>query len=188
LINDMNSLIDHALFDSSALNRSVIQHRSGLAALVRPFTITAAIGAAAVGGVFVAFSTFVMKALKQLPDAQGLAAMQSINKAAPSPAFMGLLFGTAAVCVGLAVRAFRLLAEPGSKWALAASALYLAGIVLTAAYHVPLNDALARLDPASVGSVSSWHAYLAHWTAWNHVRALTSLSAAVAFVLAALAD
>jgi uncharacterized membrane protein len=32
-----------------------------------------------VGGIFFAFSAFVMKALDRLPPAQGIAAMQSIN-------------------------------------------------------------------------------------------------------------
>ena len=38
--------------------------------------VAAALGAATIGGVFFAFSTFVMKALGQLPPTQGVAAMQ----------------------------------------------------------------------------------------------------------------
>jgi len=57
----------------------------------------AAVGAGLSAGVFFAFSTFVMKALGRLPDTEGISAMQAINKAAPTPAFMAALFGTAAV-------------------------------------------------------------------------------------------
>ena len=55
------------------------------------------------GGVFFAFSSFVMPALQRLPDAQGIAAMQSINVTAVRPPFMAVLFGTAALCLVLIV-------------------------------------------------------------------------------------
>src|SRR5262245_56483306 len=58
----------------------------------RTLTVIAALGAALSAGVFFAFSTFVMQALRRLPDEQGLAAMQAINKAAPTPLFMLALF------------------------------------------------------------------------------------------------
>jgi len=45
-------------------------------------TLVAALGAGLNGGVFFAFSTFVMPALSRLPASQGIAAMQSINVAA----------------------------------------------------------------------------------------------------------
>ena len=63
------------------------------------------------------------------------------------------------------------------------SALYLAGIVLTIVYHVPHNDSLALVDPNAAGAAAEWARYLSQWTAWNHVRTLTSLLAAVAFTL-----
>ena len=50
---------------------------------------------------FFAFSSFVMPALRKLPSADGISAMQSINKQAPTPVFMTLLFGTAALSAGL---------------------------------------------------------------------------------------
>jgi len=40
---------------------------------------TALLGSALVGGIFFAFSSFVMKALARVPSAEGIAAMQSIN-------------------------------------------------------------------------------------------------------------
>jgi hypothetical protein len=42
-------------------------------------TLVSVLGCGLIGGVFFAFSTFVMKALASLPPAQGIAAMQSIN-------------------------------------------------------------------------------------------------------------
>jgi uncharacterized membrane protein len=42
-------------------------------------TVVAALGCGLNAGVFLAFSSFVMKALARLQPAQGIAAMQSIN-------------------------------------------------------------------------------------------------------------
>jgi hypothetical protein len=58
-------------------------------------TVVAALGCGLNAGVFFAFSSFVMKALVRLQSAQGIAAMQSINLMAVTPAFMAALFGTA---------------------------------------------------------------------------------------------
>jgi len=66
-------------------------------------TLCAAIGYGTMGGVFFAFSAFVMKALRRLPTATGVAAMQSINVVALTPLFMSSLFGTAAICLTVAV-------------------------------------------------------------------------------------
>ena len=64
-------------------------------------TLVTALGCGLNAGVFFAFSAFVMPALNRLPAAQGIAAMQSINKLAVTPAFMAVLFGTAVACLGL---------------------------------------------------------------------------------------
>ncbi len=65
-----------------------------------------ALGCGLLAGVFFAFSAFVMPALRRLPAAQGIAAMQSINRLAVTPALMTALFGTAVACVGLAAWAY----------------------------------------------------------------------------------
>ena len=150
---------------------------------IRTIALGTSIGAAVSGGVLFAFSTFVMKALGRLPSPQAISAMQSINKFAPNPLFMTVLFGTAAACVPLSVSAVRNLDDPSSKYVLIGCALYIAGIVLTAAYHVPHNDALARIDPAAAGSARSWSTYLHNWTAWNHVRTATSIGGAIALAV-----
>lgn len=67
-----------------------------MSALALGLTTLCALGAAATAGVFFTFSNFTMMGLKRLSPAQGMAAMQAINAAAPSPLFMLLLFGTGA--------------------------------------------------------------------------------------------
>lgn len=153
----------------------------------RSLTFLAAIGTAAMGGVFFAFSSFVMAGLARLPAAEGLAAMQSINITAVRPAFMTGLFGTAALCLALAVRAGTTWGDRRAALLLAGSLLYLLGAIgLTAGYHVPLNDALAKLDPHSAGAAGHWTHYVESWTRWNHLRAASSLAAAAAFTAALL--
>ena len=145
--------------------------------------VAAAVGAGAAGGVFLAFSTFVMRALDRLPPSQSVASMQAINKSAPNPLFMTCLFGTAAASVALIVHGLRN-GEPDAKYLVVGGGVYLAGIVLTIVYHVPHNDALAMVDANGADAENAWSRYCGPWTAWNHVRTLTSLGAAAAYCMA----
>jgi uncharacterized membrane protein len=85
------------------------------------------LGCGLMGGVFFAFSAFVMNALANLATAQGIAAMQSINRSAIRPTFMIALFGTALTCAAVGVRSVIAWGQPGAAWALAGATLYLAG-------------------------------------------------------------
>jgi uncharacterized membrane protein len=148
-------------------------------------TLFAALGCALMAGVFFAFSAFVMKALARLPAEQGVAAMQAINVAAVTFAFMVTLFGTAVACGALAVRALLAWEERFAPYLLAGAALYLVGaILLTIVYHVPRNNALAKVEPHGAAAEGHWGRYLPGWTAWNHVRAASSLAAAATLTLA----
>jgi uncharacterized membrane protein len=49
---------------------------------------------------------------------------------------------------------------------------------------VPLNDALAAVDPASPEGARRWTGYLVTRTNWNRVRTAGALVAAMAFYLA----
>ncbi len=139
----------------------------------------AALGCGLIAGVFFAFSSFVMPALARLPVPQGVAAMQSINVVVLNPWFMGVFLGTALSCLVLALSAARGWAEAGAGYRLAACALYLLGTIgITLLCNVPLNDALGRLEPHSAEAARAWPAYVASWTAWNHVRGLAALLAA----------
>jgi uncharacterized membrane protein len=148
-------------------------------------TLLAAVGTGLMGGVFFAFSSFVMKALASLPQPQGMVAMRSINITAVNPLFMAALFGSAAVCGLLALCSLASWPQRGAWPLLIGSLLYLIGAFLTTVlFNVPLNDALARADPASVAGARLWARYLATWSAWNHVRAASSILASAAFAFA----
>ncbi len=148
---------------------------------------SAALGSALMAGVFYAFSTFVMGALSRLPSTQGIAAMQSINIVVINPWFMAVFLGTAGLGVALATAGLLRGATPGGVECLAGSALYLGGVIAVTMWaNVPLNDALARVDPTTTEAASLWTRYLHDWTFWNHVRAGAGLLAAAAWVVAML--
>lgn len=145
---------------------------------LRGATVLAAVGCAGVGGVFLAFSSFVMRGLEQLPASQGIAAMQSINVAAVRPVFMTALFGTALLCLYVGIEAVRTWSEGGRAFALVGACVYVGGaVVLTMVHHVPLNDSLAGLDPTTSQAPAEWAEYLRRWTTGNHVRTVAGLAA-----------
>jgi uncharacterized membrane protein len=153
--------------------------------LLIALTLLAALGCATMAGVFFAFSAFVMKALARLPAAQGVAAMQAINVAAVTPTFMVALFGTAVACGALVLFALFAWDERFAPYLLVGGALYLVGtILLTITYHVPRNEALARVEPHCADAENHWTRYHSGWTAWNHVRAAAALAAAATFTTA----
>jgi uncharacterized membrane protein len=159
-----------------------------MSGLLTALTIVAALGAALNGGVFFAFSTFVMSGLARLRPAEGIAAMQAMNVTAVASLLMPALFGTALLCAALGVWAVAELGEPHGVWLLAGSAIYIAGApVMTMLFHVPRNDALARVEPGAAGAAEHWLGYLASWTAGNHVRTVSGLAAAAAFMVALVA-
>jgi uncharacterized membrane protein len=148
-------------------------------------TLVAALSTGLMAGVFFAFSTFVMKALARLPIPQGIQAMQSINVTAINPVLMAALFGSTAVCVLLAVYSLLQWPQPAAFYLLLGSLLFLVGSFLTTAlFNVPLNNALARVDPGSVDGAGLWARYLTSWPAWNHVRTVSSLLASAAYTFA----
>jgi uncharacterized membrane protein len=142
-------------------------------------TLLLCLGAGLVGGVFFAFSTFVMKALAQLPAGQGVAAMQRINVVVLQPLFLGAFVGTALLAAAGVVLAALDWGAPTSVLLLAAGGLYLAGsFLVTVAFNVPRNERLAGLDPASPQTAEAWRVYLREWTRWNHVRTVASIASA----------
>ena len=147
-------------------------------------TLLSALGCGLMGGVFFAFSAFVMRALARLPPAQGIAAMHSINVVAITPLFMVALFGTAAACVLVAASSLATWQRPGAAYVLVGSLLYLVGTILvTIVFNVPRNDALAAVDPASADGARLWADYVTTWTAWNHVRAASALAASASLTI-----
>ena len=74
--------------------------------MLTALALLACIGAGTIGGVFFAFSTFVMRALLQLPASHGVAAMQRINVVVLNPLFLGVFVSTVAFGAGCVIVSF----------------------------------------------------------------------------------
>ncbi|MBD2465273.1 DUF1772 domain-containing protein [Oscillatoria sp. FACHB-1407] len=144
-----------------------------------------ALGCGLIAGVFFAFSTFVMKALAQQPPAQGIAAMQAINITVINPWFMTAFLGTSVVCLILMISSLLRWQQPGAAYLLVSALFYLVGCFgVTMVFNVPLNDALANVNPDTSEGATLWARYLTYWTFWNHVRAIAAFITAVLFTMA----
>jgi uncharacterized membrane protein len=144
-----------------------------------------AVGCGVLAGVYFAFSTFVMASLARIAPAAGAAAMNAINVEIVRSLFMPLFLGTTLTGAALAVLAFFRWGEPGAIAMLAGGGIYVLGMfIVTMIFNVPLNNALAAVDPASAQAAELWARYLRDWTFWNHVRSISSTGACVLFVAA----
>ena len=147
-------------------------------------TAAACVGAAVNAGVFLAFSFFVMPAVQDLPDAQGITAMQALNRIAVAP-FTLVGLGTAVLCLVVMVRGFRTWTAAGGRWMVVGAVVYLlAAIMLTFAANVPMSYTIDTLDPASADAQARWVDLSTQWVWSNHLRALGTLVAAAALATA----
>jgi uncharacterized membrane protein len=144
-----------------------------------------AVGCGLMAGLFFAFSVAVMPALRRLPPSDGVAAMQAINRAILNPLFLFVFVATALVAGALALTTAWTWDQGAPGLRLAAGLIYVFGVfVLTAAYHVPRNDALDALDPRAETAAARWTSYLGEWVPWNHVRTGASIASLVLLVTA----
>jgi uncharacterized membrane protein len=140
--------------------------------------VAGAIGSGVLGGVFFAFSSFVMGALARRPDDEGLAAMQAINVVVLNPGFFAFFFGNAGVGAALVVMGIARWGSASATLGIVGGLLYVVGTFgVTAACNVPRNNAIAGLDPADPASREAWRTYLREWTLWNHVRSAAGILA-----------
>lgn len=154
---------------------------------VQLLTVVGVLGTALNAGIFYAFSSFVMPGFGRLSAERGVAAMQSVNITAVRAPFMAVLLGTALVGVVLIVCALSSIGSRHCLFLLVGAVLYLVSpIVLTIVLHVPLNDALAMLDPTAEGAAEQWADYQSSWNAWNHLRWISPLVASALFTTALL--
>jgi uncharacterized membrane protein len=141
-----------------------------------------ALGCGLLGGLYFAFSAFIMRAFERIGPARGVAAMNSINTEILRSAFMPFFFGTTLGAAMLAVAGALRATEPAGLCMLVGGIVYVAGMfIVTMVRNVPLNNLLAASGDADA---ALWTRYLASWTRWNHVRTLTSIAASALFIAA----
>lgn len=134
---------------------------------------------AIVGGVFLAFSDFIMRSLAH---ADGIEAMQVINREVFRWVFMALFLGMAAGSLFVTGYAAMVLDGPIRMTLVAAGLVYLIGcFAVTVFFNVPMNEALAGMEPSGETARAYWQGtYLPRWTFWNTVRTIAcALSSAL---------
>jgi uncharacterized membrane protein len=144
----------------------------------------ALLGSAVVGGVFFAFSSFVMKALARVPSPEGIAAMQSINVVVINPSFLVAFMGTAllSVCVVALVLVSR--SHPSMMFFVTGATFYFVGTFLVTIFgNVPLNNRLASVQAIDPDATVLWMDYLKRWTTWNHIRTGAAMVAALLYTV-----
>ncbi|WP_321339997.1 anthrone oxygenase family protein [Breoghania sp.] len=136
---------------------------------------------AAVGGAFLTFSDFVMRSLSRTGGVGGVEAMQVINREVFRWAFMTLFLGMTGLSAIIFGYAWFSIEGPAATLMLWAAGVYLVGcFVVTAAFNVPMNEALAGMDLSADGTLAYWQTtYVPRWTFFNTVRTVASLVSAV---------
>ncbi len=141
---------------------------------------------ALVGGIFLAFSDFIMRSLDRAHSPAGIEVMQVINREVFKYVFMTLFLGMAAVSLVIIGYTYAYLAGPAATLIMLAAGLYLVGVFgVTLLFNVPLNNLLKDMDYTSDEALDFWKTrYLPNWTFWNSVRTFASVLAASCYLFA----
>jgi len=137
---------------------------------------------ALVGGVFLAFSDFIMRALAMTSGHGGVEAMQVINREVFRWVFMALFLGLAVVSLVIAAYgAFALTGTAGTLIMLAGLCYLIGCFGVTVFFNVPMNEALAGMEMTGANTRDYWfQTYVPRWTFWNSVRTMAcAVSAAL---------
>lgn len=146
-----------------------------------------ALWSAVIGGVFSAFSEFIMAALLRTEPAGGIESMQHINRTVIRTQFVAgiLLIAPASILFAL----YGLTVFEGAALAalIAAPLVYVPSVFLmTIIGNVPMNNRLDRLDHTSPDARAYWTRYGRDWTRLNHVRTLGSVATSAIYMAAAV--
>ena len=133
-----------------------------------------------VGGVFLAFSDFIMRALAKTSGHGGVEAMQTINREVFRWVFMTLFFGLAVVSLVIAAYSALALTGPAGTLIMLAGLFYLVGCFgVTVFFNVPMNNVLDGMEAMDANTRDYWfHVYVPRWTFWNSVRTVACAASA----------
>ena len=140
-----------------------------------PLSLLALMLTGAIFGFFYAWACSTMWGLDTLPPEVAIAAMQGMNGSVRNAVFAPAFFGTGPMLLLAAAVCWREGAAGAAQLMALAGVVYLvAGMGLTIAVNVPMNQALALMDPAAPDAAAVWAAYSRPWQWWNVVRTVAS--------------
>jgi len=151
------------------------------------FCLFLALWSAVIGGVFSAFSEFIMAGLLRAKPAGGIESMQHINRTVIKTQFVAGIILISVFSALFAFYAFAVFDGYGLAILILAPIVYVPSVfVMTVAGNVPMNNKLERLDHTSDEAKVYWIEYCRDWTRLNHVRALGSIITACLYISAAV--
>jgi len=141
---------------------------------------------ALVGGVFLAFSDFIMRSLSLTDGIGGVQAMQIINREVFRWVFMALFLGLAVISLAIVGYGAVNRDHPAGILILVAGSVYLVGCFgVTVFFNSPMNEPLAGMALSEDATRAYWtDIYLPRWTFWNTVRTLACGTSATLLLFA----
>ena len=137
-----------------------------------------------IGGVYFAFSFFVMQSLNKVSHPEAIRTMNSINSVILKSPFMFLFFFSSFIAFIIFLEnliLYKLISNKGF-----ASIVFLIGMSLcTATKNVPLNNKLADFDlnDSTSNPEIEWNDYYKNWIKWNHVRTTSCFTSMVLLLI-----
>lgn len=143
------------------------------------------IAVAFVGGAFLAFSDFIMRALSRAGGTGGVDSMQSINREVFRWVFMTLFLGLVPIFLLIGGYGGLIVGQTAGLLLALSALIYVVGCFgVTALCNVPMNTALAGMDVSEAETQDYWRrTYLPRWTFWNAVRTIACAISAFLLLL-----
>ncbi|MDF1809482.1 MAG: DUF1772 domain-containing protein [Phycisphaerales bacterium] len=151
---------------------------------------TAILVTGVVGGIFFAFSDFIMRSLATTPPSSGIDAMTEINRKVYRSVFIHGIWISAVLSVILIFAGVTQISDPESIWLIVGGSCYLLGVMgVSILFNIPMNHKLESLasrfeDSANLRAQKFWSIYLSRWTLWNHVRSVAAVISTLCFIFA----
>ncbi|WP_430404046.1 DUF1772 domain-containing protein [Hyphomonas sp.] len=146
-----------------------------------------AIWSAVVGGVFSAFSEFIMRGLLRAAPAGGIEAMQHINRTVLRSQFVAGILVITPMSIAIGIYAAGALDGAAKLALIAAPLFYVPSVFLMTVFgNVPMNKRLESLDHRSAEAAIYWQTYSRDWTRLNHVRTVGSVLTSGLYLTAAV--
>jgi uncharacterized membrane protein len=144
-------------------------------AMMRVLFLPALLLNGAIFGFFYAWVCSTMWGLDTLTPEVAIRAMQGMNGSVRNAVFAPAFFATGPVLWVAAALALALGARRAAGWLALAGLVYVGGaMVPTLLVNVPMNEALALVDPGHADAAEVWQAYSARWQVWNVARTVAS--------------
>jgi uncharacterized membrane protein len=151
------------------------------------FCLFLALWSAVIGGVFSAFSEFVMGGLLRTAPAGGIEAMQHINRTVIKTQFVAGIISIAPFSVLFAIYSWRVFEGAALTVLSLAPIVYLPTVFFMTIFgNVPMNNKLDQLDHKTPEAEAYWVKYGRDWTRLNHVRSIGSILTAGLYIIAAI--